>query len=135
MYLVFVGPALLFAAWASFRVHSAFQYYSSVPTATGYSGAQAAQTLLEHAGIYDVRVVPTSGFLSDHYDPVSKELALSQDVYYNRSVAAVGVATHEAGHAIQHARHYAPLWVRSALVPTANIGSNLGLFILAFGAM
>lgn len=135
MYFVFVAPALLFAMWASYRVKSAFSYYSRVPTEKRYTGAQAAQILLDRAGINDVRVVPTQGFLSDHYDPVSKQLALSDEVFHSTSVAAVGVATHEAGHAIQHAHQYAPLWIRSALVPTAGIGSNLGLLLMGIGVM
>jgi Zn-dependent membrane protease YugP len=91
--------------------------------------------LLEMAGISDVRVVPTDGFLSDHYNPVTKELALSAAVYSSRSVAAVGVAAHEAGHAIQHATNYTPLWIRSALVPAAGIGSNLGYLVMLIGLM
>jgi Zn-dependent membrane protease YugP len=86
--------------------------------------------LLDHAGIQDVRIVPTNGFLSDHYNPASKTLALSENVYYSDSIAAVGVATHEAGHAIQHARSYAPLALRSALVPLAGIGSNLSYLLV-----
>src|SRR5688500_17290686 len=117
-------PGLLISGLASWLVHSAFSKYSKVPSSRGLSGAQAAQMLLDHAGIQDVRVVPTHGFLSDHYNPVSKTLALSENVYHSTSIAAIGVATHEAGHAIQHARGYIPLWVRSALVPVANIGSS-----------
>ena len=85
------------------------------------------------AGITDVRIVRAHGVLSDHYNPVTKTLALSEQVYGSDSIAAVGVATHEAGHAIQHARHYAPLWVRSTLVPTANIGSSIGYFVMLIG--
>ena len=99
----------------------------------GLTGAQAAQELLRGAGITDVRIVRSQGMLSDHYNPVNKTLALSEPVYDSDSVAAIGVATHEAGYAIQHARHYAPLWVRSALVPTANIGSSIGYMVMLFG--
>ena len=119
--------------WASFRTKSAFKKYSKVPSATGYSGAQAAQLLLDRAGIPGVRVVRTHGFLSDHYNPVNKTLALSEEVYDSASLSAIGVATHEAGHAIQHARNYAPLWVRSMLVPTASIGSSIGYFVMLIG--
>lgn len=133
MYFVFVIPALLLSLWASFRTKSAFNKYSQVRTARGLTGAQAAQILLDRAGIHDVRIVPTHGVLSDHYNPVNKTLALSEPVYASNSVAAVGVACHEAGHAIQHAVHYKPLWLRSALVPTANIGSSLGYFVMLFG--
>ena len=133
MYLVFMVPGLALSLWASFRTKSAFKKYSKVPSATGYSGAQAAQILLDRAGIGDVRVVRTHGFLSDHYNPVNKTLALSEEVYDSASLSAIGVATHEAGHAIQHARNYAPLWVRSMLVPTASIGSSIGYFVMLIG--
>ncbi len=133
MYFVFLAPAILLSLWASFRTRSAFNKYSKVPAMSGMSGAQAAQVLLDRAGIQDVKVTPTHGMLSDHYNPVTKTLALSEGVYASRSVAAIGVACHEAGHAIQHARAYKPLWLRSALVPTAGIGSNLGLIVMMAG--
>lgn len=133
MYLLFVLPGLGLSLWASARVKSSFKKYSKVRTARGLTGAEAAQVLLRGAGITDVKIVRSRGVLSDHYNPVSKTLALSESVYGSDSVAAVGVATHEAGHAIQHARHYAPLWVRSALVPTANIGSSIGYFVMMIG--
>lgn len=133
MYLMFVIPALLLSLWASFRTKSAFNKYSQVRTLRGLTGAQAAQILLDQAGIRDVRIVPTHGVLSDHYNPLNKTLALSEPVYGSTSVAAVGVACHEAGHAIQHQVHYKPLWLRSALVPTANIGSSIGYFVMLFG--
>ena len=133
MYLLFVLPGLGLSLWASARVKSTFKKYSNVRTARGLTGAEAAQVLLRGAGISDVQIVRSHGVLSDHYNPVSKKLALSESVYGSDSVAAVGVATHEAGHAIQHARHYAPLWVRSALVPTANIGSSIGYFVMMIG--
>jgi Zn-dependent membrane protease YugP len=127
-------PGLVISGLASWLVHSAFNRYSEVGTSRGFTGAQAAQRLLDHAGIHDVQVVPTNGFLSDHYNPATKQLALSERVYYSNSVAAVGVATHEAGHAIQHARGYVPLWLRSALVPVAGIGSNFSYILLFIGA-
>ena len=133
MYFVFIAPGMLLAMWASFRVQSAFKKYSQVGTSNGYTGAEAAQLLLDRAGIQDVQVVPAQGMLTDHYNPVTKQLALSEGVYHSRSVAAVGIAAHETGHAIQHAAHYAPLWIRSALVPTANIGSTLGYIVMAVG--
>jgi Zn-dependent membrane protease YugP len=133
LYLLFVLPGLGLSMWASARVKSAFKKYSKVRTARGFTGAQAAQELLRGAGIADVKIVRSKGVLSDHYNPVSKTLALSESVYGSDSVAAVGVATHEAGHAIQHARHYAPLWARSALVPTAKIGSSIGYFAMMIG--
>ena len=133
MYLVFMLPGLALSIWASFRTKSAFKKYSKVPSATGYSGAQAAKLLLDRAGIGDVNIVRTHGFLSDHYNPVNKTLALSEEVYDSASLSAIGVATHEAGHAIQHAGNYAPLWVRSMLVPTASIGSSIGYFVMLIG--
>lgn len=133
IYFVFIGPGLLLSLWASWRTKSAFSKWSKVRTMRGMTGAQAAQLLLDRAGIRDVKVVPTSGFLSDHYNPMTKTLALSEAVYASPSIAAVGVACHEAGHAIQHANSYGPLWIRSLLVPTANIGSSLGYLGMAIG--
>jgi Zn-dependent membrane protease YugP len=135
MYFLFIAPGLALSLWASWRVKSAFNKYSQVRSARGMTGAQAAQEMLDRAGIRDVKVVPTRGMLSDHYNPLNKTLALSEPVYASNSIAAIGVATHEAGHAIQHARNYAPLWIRSMLVPTANIGSGLGYLVMLFGLM
>lgn len=131
--LMVLLPGMLLSGIASLMVRSAFKKYSKVRSYNGYTGAQAAQHLLEQAGIHDVKVVPTHGFLSDHYNPVNKTLALSSQVYQSTSVAALGVACHEAGHAIQHARGYFPLWLRSALVPAVGIGSNLGFYMMMFG--
>ncbi len=133
MYFLFILPGLALSLWASVRVKSTFNKYSKVRSARGLTGAEAAQELLRGAGITDVRTVRSHGVLSDHYNPITKTLALSERVYDSDSIAAVGVATHEAGHAIQHARKYAPLWVRSALVPTANIGSSIGYFVMLIG--
>jgi hypothetical protein len=133
IYLLFIAPGLILSMWASFRVKSTFNKYSQVPSRRGLTGAQAAAELLRGAGITDVAIVRSSGMLTDHYNPVTKKLALSDPVYDSTSVAALGVATHEAGHAIQHARHYGPLWLRSALVPTANIGSSIGYMVMLGG--
>jgi len=133
IYLLFILPGLLLSLWASWRVQANFSYYSQIPNSSGMSGAEAAQYILDQAGIHDVQVTITEGFLSDHYDPIHKRLALSPQTFQSRSIAAVGVAAHEAGHAIQHAQHYAPLWLRSALVPTAHIGSTLGYIVMAVG--
>ncbi len=133
VYLLFLAPALILSLWASWRTKSAFTKYSRVRAMSGMTGAQAAQVLLDRAGISDVKVEPTRGYLSDHYNPMTKTLALSEAVYGSPSVAAVGVACHEAGHAIQHAKKYAPLWARSLLVPTANVGSKLGYFVMLGG--
>ena len=120
MYLIIVGPAMLLALWAQMRVQGAFGKWSQVGASSGMSGAQAASHMLQHAGIRDVKIEPSRGMLSDHYDPRAKALRLSPDVYQGTSVAAMGVACHEAGHAIQDARNYAPLQLRSAIVPVAT---------------
>ena len=133
LYFVFFIPGLLFSMWASFKTKSAFNKYSKVRSASGMTGAQAAQRLLDSAGIRDVEVVRARGFLSDHYNPLTKKLALSDPVYDQPSLSAIGVACHEAGHAIQHQVGYFPLKIRSALVPTAGIGSKLGYFVLFAG--
>jgi hypothetical protein len=132
-YLLFIAPALLLSLWATFRTRSAFNKYSKVRTYRGLTGAQAARLMLDSAGLHDIAIVAIPGTLSDHYSPVEKRLALSEAVYGSTSVAAVGVACHEAGHALQHAAGYKPLWLRSALVPTANIGSSLGYIVMFAG--
>ena len=133
IYLLFMIPGVVLSMWASAKTKSAFNKYSRVPSARGLTGAQAAQYLLDRAGIRDVTVKPTQGFLSDHYNPVTKSLALSQPVYSSNSIAAIGVACHEAGHTIQHAEKYAPLWLRSALVPAVNLGSSLSWIVIMAG--
>ncbi|MDR7579310.1 MAG: zinc metallopeptidase, partial [Armatimonadota bacterium] len=112
-----------FALWAQYRVMSAFRRYSRVPAGVGLSGAEVAARILQAAGLYDVRVEPVRGMLSDHYDPRTRTLRLSPEVYGTPSVAALGVAAHEAGHALQHRENYAPLALRNAIVPVAGIGS------------
>lgn len=134
-YLLFILPGFVFALIASWMTKSAFSKYSKVRIANGMTGAQAAARMLAGAGISDVQIVSTPGNLTDHYDPSKKTLALSESVYGSPSVAAVGVACHEAGHAVQHAEHYGPLSIRSALVPTAGIGSKLGYFTMMAGLM
>ena len=133
MYFIIIAPGLLLSLWASYRVKSAFNKYSQVRSARGLTGAEAAAEMLRNNGLSDVKIVPTSGMLSDNYNPLTKTLSLSDGVYGSSSIAAVGVATHEAGHALQHANHYTPMWIRSALVPTANIGSGVGYFVMFFG--
>jgi len=133
-YLAFMLPGLALAVVASILTKTRFARYSRVAARSGVTGAQAAQMLLEASGIgRSVRIEPTRGFLSDHYDPTSRTLRLSPAVYQSPSLAAVGVACHEAGHAIQHAEKYAPLGLRTALVPVAQIGSNLSYPILLVG--
>jgi hypothetical protein len=133
MYLLFIAPAFLFSLIAGFLTKSTFKKYSGVRTLRGMTGAEAAQMVLARAGIRDVTVVPHNGYLTDHYNPSSRQLALSEPVYGSTSIAAVGVACHEAGHAVQHAESYKPMWIRSILVPTANIGSNLGYLVMLGG--
>ena len=133
-FLIVLIPGMLISGGASWLVKSTFNKYSKVGSRNGYTGAQAAQRLLDQAGIHDVQIVRSQGFLSDHYNPSTKQLALSEPVYDSNSIAALGVATHEAGHAIQHATSYAPLGWRSAIVPLAHYGSSLGYYAM-FGGL
>jgi Zn-dependent membrane protease YugP len=126
-------PALILAAYAQIKVQSTFRRYSEVPSGTGYTGAQVAAELLRRKGITDVKVEPVQGMLSDHYDPRTKVLRLSADVYGSNSLAAIGVAAHEAGHAVQHREGYAPLALRSAIVPAATIGTNAAWILFVIG--
>lgn len=135
VYFLFVGPAMLLAFGAQWMTKSAFNKYSRVRSARNLTGAQAAKIMLDSAGVHDVKIVQSSGFLSDHYNPVNKTLALSEPNFNTPSVAAIGIACHEAGHAIQHARNYAPLWLRSALVPTVGFGSTIGMWGMIIGLM
>ena len=130
-FLVLIGVVL--SLLASGRVKSTFAKYSQVRNSRGLTGAQAAEQVLHTAGIYDVRIEHVGGNLTDHYDPRTKVLRLSDSVYGQTSVAAVGVAAHECGHAIQHANGYAPLKLRSTLVPVANFGSRLAWPLIIFG--
>ncbi len=125
LYLIIViAPTLIIGGVASLIVKSTFKKYQKVGTAKGYSGAQAAAEMLRRAGIYDVEIRQVGGFLSDHYNPTNRTLGLSADVYHGQSIAAIGVACHEAGHAIQHAQSYALLGLRSNLVPVTQICSS-----------
>lgn len=121
--LIIIGMLLSLAASA--KLKSTFAVYRGRRSASGLTGAEAARRILNAAGITDVQIVPVSGSLTDHYDPRSKTVRLSEDIYGQTSLAAVGVAAHECGHAIQHHIDYAPLSIRSALVPVANFGSTL----------
>ena len=122
---VLIILAFLISALVSAKMNATFSKYSKLRSYCGMTGAQAAQRILSSAGIYDVRIEHVSGKLTDHYDPSNKVLRLSDAVYGNTSIAAIGVAAHECGHAVQHARNYVPLSVRSAIVPVANFGSQL----------
>ena len=133
LYLLFALPALLLGLWAQFRVRSAFGKYSRVRAMSGMTGAQAARRILDTNGLQNVAIERVRGTLSDHYDPRSKVLRLSDSVYGEPSLAAVGVAAHEAGHALQDKVNYGPLKLRSAMVPTVQIGSWLGPIIFMVG--
>lgn len=131
--LVVIGAVICMIASA--RVKGTFNKYSQLRSMSGMNGAQVAQRVLQAAGIYDVRVRHVSGSLTDHYDPRTKTVNLSDPVYNATSVAALGVAAHECGHAIQHAKSYAPLSIRSALVPIANFGSMLAWPVILIGLL
>ncbi len=118
-------PALLLGIWAQAKVRSAFNKFSQVRAASGMTGAQAARYLLDRAGLSEVAIEPIGGSLTDHYDPRTKVLRLSEPVYASPSLAALGIAAHEAGHAIQHRDGYLPMTIRQAIVPVANLGSAL----------
>jgi Zn-dependent membrane protease YugP len=133
LYLVFALPAMILGLWAQARVRGSFKKYSGVPTGTGINGAQAARKMLDANGLQHVAVERVGGFLSDHYDPRGKVLRLSADVYGGANLAAVGVAAHEAGHALQDKTSYAALRFRSAMVPAVQIGSWLGPIIFFAG--
>ncbi|MBK9055943.1 MAG: zinc metallopeptidase [Chloroflexi bacterium] len=135
LYLIIALPALLLGMYAQARVKSNFNKYAQVRTSRGFTGAQVAKALLNSQGLYDVQVEETQGFLSDHYDPRSKTLRLSPEVYRTPSVAAAGIAAHEMGHALQHASAYMPLQIRSALVPAVQFSSNLAPWIIIGGML
>lgn len=133
LYILFSLPALLLGFWAQMKVKSAFKKYSQVRSGRGFTGAQVAKQMLESNSLYEVEVEETRGFLSDHYDPSKKVLRLSPDVYRSNSLAAAGIAAHEAGHALQHASGYAMLQLRSFIIPSVQIGSWLGPIIFMAG--
>lgn len=132
LYLVFVAPAILLMLWSQWRVKSAFHHGMQVPAEL--SGAAAARYLLDDAGCHDVGIEATHGWLSDHYDPSARVLRLSPEVYEGHTATAVGIAAHEAGHALQHAAHYAPLVIRNAAVPAAQVGPTLSIILFIAGA-
>jgi len=133
LYIIMIVPAFLLSVYAQLRVRSSYSRYSKIPTSRSITGAQAARRILDAEGIRDVTIEPATGFLSDHYDPRSKVLRLSESVYSGDSLASVGIAAHEAGHAIQHAQGYAPLQLRNAIVPISSLGSNLAWPLLLIG--
>lgn len=127
LYLILVVPAFIISLVAQAKVKSTYSKMAKVRNTSGYTGAQAAAAVLRHYGIMDVRIEETSGKLSDHFDPRTKVIRLSREVYYGNSIAAVGIACHEAGHAAQHAQGYVPIKIRNAIIPACNIGSYLGI--------
>jgi uncharacterized protein len=133
LYMLFALPALLLGLWAQFRVQSAFNKYSKVRTYTGLTGADIARRMLDSFGLGNIEVQQTGGFLSDHYDPGAKVLRLSPGVFQSNSIAAAGVAAHEAGHAVQDKDRYPFMSLRAFMVPTAQIGSWLGPIIFLIG--
>lgn len=133
MYWLFILPALLLGLWAQFRIKA--NYATAQQLAAPLSGAAAARHILDSAGLGNVGIEMVPGHLSDHYDPRDKVLRLSEEVYQSRTLAAVGIAAHEAGHAMQDARAYAPLVIRNAAVPIAGFGSNAGMLMAIFGAI
>lgn len=136
MYLILVAiPGLILGIWAQSKVRSAYERASRIRSRRGWTGAEVAQAILQASGVHDVSVEPTRGFLSDHYHPLKKSLRLSEPNYAGTSLAAAGVSAHEVGHAIQHARGYVPLMIRSALVPVTQIGSFLGQIAMLLGVI
>jgi uncharacterized protein len=133
-FLIYFAILLIVPIWAQMRVKSTYKKYSKVSNSTGKTGAEVAREILDQNGLYSVQVEPVRGMLSDHYDPRSKVVRLSEDNYYGSSIAGAAVAAHEVGHAIQDAEGYAFLRFRHALVPVANIGSNFS-FLLILGGM
>ena len=132
LYFILVGPAILVSLWASYRVQSTFRKYNAVPVSSGLTGAEAARALLARNAL-ELDVEEVAGQLSDHYDPRVHKLRLSSDVYRGRSIGAVGVAAHEAGHALQHATGFRPLLFRQNLAPLAGFGSKASWFLILGG--
>ena len=135
LYIFLVLPTIIFAMWAQFRVTSSFKKYSKQRSARGLTGADAAQAVLNDAGVSGVRIERVQGNLTDHFDPRANVIRLSEGVFDSPSIAAVGVAAHEAGHAIQYANAYFPMKIRSAIIPVTNIGSKLSIPLVLIGLM
>ena len=131
--MVLLIPAILLSLYAQFKISASYKKYAKIPSRSGLTGAQAARMILNNHGLYDVQVEPIGGSLSDHYDPRTRVIRLSRDVYQGSSLSSVAVAAHETGHALQHAAGYAPMQLRSAFVPVANIGSGAGPILILLG--
>lgn len=140
-YIILVLPAMILSMWAQYRVKSTYKKFSAVPNSRNITGAYAAQAVLSYYGIHDVVIRPVKGNLTDNFNPQTKVISLSEGVFNGTSVAAVGIACHEAGHAAQNAEEYAPIRIRNAFVPVCNIGSMLGIplaligYVLGFGVL
>lgn len=134
-YLVIMLPCILLSVWASTSVNSTFKRYSTQISTRRLTGAQAAQQVLNYNGVSGVRIERVSGNLTDHYDPTKNVIRLSDSVYDSPSTAAIGVACHEAGHAVQYANHYLPIKVRAAIIPITNIGSRLAMPLILLGVV
>ena len=134
-YVVLVLPCILLSLWASANVNSTFKRYSGQYSRRGLTGAQAAEQVLRSNGVTNVRIERVSGNLTDHFDPRSNVIRLSDNVYGNTSTAAIGVACHEAGHAVQYAQDYAPIRIRSAVIPATNLGSKLAMPLILLGLL
>ncbi len=126
-------PAIIFSFYAQFKVKSAYSKYSRLPDRSGLTGAEVARRILDANGLYDVKIAQVAGELTDHYDPSTRQVRLSEGVYDKRSIAAISVAAHETGHAIQHAQNYAPLSIRSTIVPIVNLASKLSWPLIIIG--
>lgn len=126
-------PAIILSIWAQYKINSTFNEYSRIRSQNGYTGANVARMLLDAAGLYDVPVEVIGGKLTDHYDPGSRVMRLSKDIFYGSSIASIGVAAHETGHAIQHKSHYAPLEIRNSIVPVVNFSSSASWIIFFLG--
>ena len=134
-YLILLLATTVFSIWANIRVNTTFKKYSSVRPASGITGAEAARRVLDANGLYNVRIERIAGNLTDHFDPRSNVIRLSDSVYGSSSASAIGVAAHEAGHAVQYANGYAPLKIRNAIIPVTNIGSRLAMPLILLGLL
>ena len=134
-YILFVIPPLIFAAWAQFKVKSTFHKYAGYHSGQGYTAVMIARQILDQNGLFHVKIEMTSGNLTDHFDPRANVIRLSESVYHSTSVASIGVAAHEVGHAIQYSKGYLPIKIRNAVIPLTNIGSTLAFPLAILGVI
>ncbi|AVK50205.1 peptidase [Clostridium sp. MF28] len=133
--MILLVPAIIISFWAQSKINSAYSEYSQIRTINGYTGQQVARMMLDEAGLFDVRIELINSKLGDHYDPASKILRLSPEVYSGASISSAGIAAHEVGHALQHKERYAPLVIRNSIVPIVNIGSNVSWMLFFVGIL